>query len=198
MIRFCNEQNAILYVSYLKTPPRFALWNLPANEIRQIREELNEMVFPEKSYVEKSNAQSFHDLITFLQNAEKEAQERNPSEIIPYSLTENDPYSYLPVHTNSAGKPVITGQPSNNENQAQGYDANADYRELLLSRFISEGIDPKNFFEKTDSVMILLASESDKNKVHYAMIQSETQELIKSVLSFSNDELYRHMQEAVN
>jgi MoaA/NifB/PqqE/SkfB family radical SAM enzyme len=196
MIRFCNEKKAILYLSYLKTPPRFALWNLPAEELRQIREELNGQTFPRGNYVETSNAQSFDDFITFLQNAEKEAQDRDPSEVIPYSVTENDPYSYLPVSSNGVQGAAISEQTSRNEDLQKGYDAGINYRELLMQKLKSEAVDSKTFFVKIDGVMSKLPTDSGKNKVYYSMFNSDTKELAESVVSLQEDELLFRVREA--
>jgi hypothetical protein len=196
MIRFCNDKKAILYLSYLKTPPRFALWNLPAEELRQIREKLNGQTFPRGNYVETSNAQSFDDFITFLQNAEKEAQDRDPSEVIPYSVTENDPYSYLPVSSNGVQGAAISEQTSRNEDVQKGYDAGINYRELLMQKLKSEAVDSKTFFVKIDGVMSKLPTDSGKNKVYYSMFNSDTKELAESVVSLQEDELLFRVREA--
>jgi len=197
MIRFCNEQNAILYVSYLKTPPRFALWNLPANELRQIREKLIGKTLPKGNYVETSNAQCFDDLITFLHNAEKDALERDPSEIIPYSITENNPYSYLPVSRNSTEELVSNGIIDKNESLQKGYDSSIDYRELLSQKLRSELANSQAFFKKTDGVMSNLPEDADRNKIHYSMFNSEVKELVESVYSLSEEEVLLRMQEAI-
>ena len=196
MIRFCNEQNAILYVSYLKTPPRFALWNMPANELRQIREALEGMTFPRGNFVEKSNAQCFDDFLTYLENAEQEALERDPSEIIPSALTENDPYSYLPIVNNN---PPRTNSVQNADTPAEkgGYDPTVNYKDLLMNKLLYAGIETERFMNKVGKVMLGLPSEVEPNKVFYSMYCSETAGLVDNVLSFSEERLIQRMQESL-
>ena len=191
MIRFCNDHSAILYVSYLKTPPRFALWNLPANELREIREQLKVMTFPKSGFIEKSNNQSFQDFLTYLKNAEQEALERDPSEIVPYSLTKDSPYSYLPIGKTDVSKVTALNADSS------GYDAGVDYKGLLFDRLVSAGVDSKVFVEKVNNVTFRLPVETEINRIFYHMYCSETVELVDNVMSFSEKELLQRMQESL-
>ncbi|MCF8463397.1 MAG: radical SAM protein [Flavobacteriales bacterium] len=192
MIRFCNDQNAILYVSYLKTPPRFALWNLPAEELRQIREELVGEVFPRGTFVQNNNAQCFDDLLTYLQNAEQDALTRNPSEIISYSITRENPYSTTPIKLVNN---QLSGTNSTTHRINVEYDSNTNYRALLHDKLLSENFSPEAFFVKIDKAMSLLSAGSDTNKVHFTLINSETKELVQSVAELSEGELLSRMQD---
>jgi len=87
MIRFSNSIDAALYVSYLKFPPAYALWNLPEEDLKQIRSELQGLDFPESNYAQRNNARCYRDLLTFLENAEKDSRTRGSDELIPMSAT---------------------------------------------------------------------------------------------------------------
>lgn len=186
MIRFCNEKDAILYVSYLKTPPRFALWNLPPNELRNIRVQLEGLEFPSRNYVESHNAQCFADLITYLKNAELENLERDASDIVPMEMTEKDPYSYLPLMNPKA---ALTDQGVSNSH----YIPSRNYRELLAEKLVDSSSIENNqvlaFWSKVDRQMENLPDDIDSNRVYFSMYTSPAEELVQNVSNYTDEEL---------
>lgn len=82
LIRFANDRDAHVYVSYLKLPERFAIWNLPADELSKMRKQLDSVQLPETTPIERFNARCFRDFLTYLEVCQNNNVKRAADEII--------------------------------------------------------------------------------------------------------------------
>lgn len=172
VIEFCNERKIQLYVSYLKTPPQFALWNLPADKLKEIRESLETKQFPKGNYVEKNNAKCFEDFLTYLSNCEAKNR-RNP-------IKPKQQYKVV----NEAKKKV---EPAIKTSISE-YDQSLNYKEISfkkLEEYIAlNNIDDqskKNFYTKLQNGINALPESSDLNKLYFMISKTAPAVLIKDV-----------------
>ncbi len=66
VIGLCNEVNAYIYVSYLERPSRFSIADLPADELKRIREYMEGVTLPRSTQKERHNYNCFRDFKTYL------------------------------------------------------------------------------------------------------------------------------------
>ncbi len=66
IINLCNEVNAYIYVSYLERPVRFALTDLPREELQRVRAYMQQFSFSKLTQKERHNAKCFEDFKHYL------------------------------------------------------------------------------------------------------------------------------------
>jgi len=174
MIKFCNSLDAILYVSYLKTPDRYAIWNLPAENLRAIREEMSVYQFPSNTFSAKSNKQCFDDFLTFLDNTEKENISRDIKELLP--LSDSNEFHAL-------------SQPE--------FDPEEDYMAALQKKIDLDPRRKKLFFEKIHRSFKDLPTGPAVNKLYFSMLHSNQEELVHNVEVFSEKELSKIVKDVL-
>ena len=106
MLEFCNSIGATLYVSYLKTPPQFALWNLPSEHLARIYEEVKDIDFPSGNHVESQNRQVYKDFQTYMVHAIETNKTRPQEEIIPW--VDQTPLEAIGIYDDH--EPMINGK----------------------------------------------------------------------------------------
>lgn len=187
IIQFCNEIDASLYVSYLKTPSHLAIWNLPSDELADILEELRGEEFPDGNYAQKTNKQCYTDLLTYLENCELTNRARSADEIIP--LQKNVPLSEVAAEMSEV-------QPVEVENIEAGYKPAEDY----LTRFTANlqayfnalpanSDAPEAIVNRLEAVLQKNFSGSDKNKVYFFLSITPTETAVKDIKRFTDEEL---------
>jgi MoaA/NifB/PqqE/SkfB family radical SAM enzyme len=162
-VRFCNEIDAILYVSYLKTPPKFAIWNLPSSSLVEILEGMKQIQLPSKSYAEQQNKQCLLDFITYLENCIIDNLSRPTEELIPMS-NDLSPQTGLYI---------------------ESFDEEEDYQ-LILMNILRE---QPALLEKVCKVTESIPAEMSLNRLFFSMCQTPKAELIKSLSELSTVEL---------
>lgn len=191
IIRFCNAIDAILYVSYLKTPPQYALWNLPVGELAYIREQLQGESFPDATHAEKNNKRCYEDLLTYLGGCEETNKTRPENEIMPfYSNGENK----TPESTADAAPAQAAAQA-----QAPAFEARLDYAAVVkkqLEDFLrqQDGADMQKvdaFFHRIHAVLTrhFHFSADDRNRVFYSISIFPIDAAYRDVFAFSEQEL---------
>ncbi|MCP4122211.1 MAG: radical SAM protein, partial [Bacteroidetes bacterium] len=168
MVEFCNEIGATIYVSYLKTPPQFGLWNLPAEDLASIYEQVKDVSFEKGKYFENQNRQVYEDFKTYLVHAVETSKTRDPSEIIPFQdgLSPIDVMDGGLVQTN----PVPTSE--NNGNSDAGempviktgqYNPGNNYRIELKKAFVEAG--QTKALQKLDGIINDAKDQVDANRL---------------------------------
>jgi radical SAM protein with 4Fe4S-binding SPASM domain len=74
IINLCNEVNAYIYVSYLERPVHFSITDLSKEELRKVRDYMQQFSFPKFTQKERHNAKCFEDfkhyLDTYIENTD--------------------------------------------------------------------------------------------------------------------------------
>lgn len=177
VITFCNERKIQLYVSYLKTPPQYALWNLPAEELRSIRLSLETTSFPKGNYVEKNNAKCFEDFLTYLSNCEKDNLEIPKEEEAPVVITSSKESKTHPNYNAQIDYEAIS-----NEQFALYFDKDS----IKLN-------DRERFYEKLKSTINELPSDKEINKIYFFISLTPTKVVFNDVLEKDVDVLKANM-----
>lgn len=172
VIQFCNKIDATLYVSYLKTPPQFGIWNLPSETLEKIRSEALKQDLPEQTYTEKYNKKIHHDFINYLKNAALDNLTRSKEDIIPLG---NDT---LPSK-------II---------KVEDFDKNKDYNSLLKARFESN----IEVIEKVEKSLNNEFSSEEANKIYYKMWTTPYENLKEDILKLSEDEILFEIKNILN
>lgn len=167
VLRFCNQIDALLYVSYLKTPSRFAIWNLPATELQSIQKQMEKIQLPVSTNTEKFNHRCLKDFITYLEHAAQENIHRSEDEIVPVQE------GFLP------GKmPLVLT-----------YDSEKDYKALLKELFHFSSAQQVSFFDKIENAAYQLSENAEVNRIYYSIINGEIKDTIQQIEAFSIEEL---------
>jgi MoaA/NifB/PqqE/SkfB family radical SAM enzyme len=66
VINLCNEVDAYVYVSYLERPSHFSIADLPKDELKRIRDEMEKVSLPRFTQKERHNDNCFKDFKTYL------------------------------------------------------------------------------------------------------------------------------------
>ena len=77
MIAFCNELKAIIYVSYLEWPIRYAISDLTASELKYIKDTLEGYEFPNGTSYEQHNYKCFKDFLGFIGKVSHESTDKS-------------------------------------------------------------------------------------------------------------------------
>jgi MoaA/NifB/PqqE/SkfB family radical SAM enzyme len=195
VIHFCNNQDAILYVSYLKTPPQYALWNLPLDDLKNIFEELKDIKFTDKGYVQENNARCFEDFLTYLENCieDCEAKQLNPN----------------PQHKNSSedSKQTTALIKDNPIELKEFYNEGIDYKSLvydIYSKYFDnhktkeKALKTENFLCKVETSFDLIDSQTKSiNKLYFIITKSEIEKVATDVTGKSAEELSELMKQHV-
>jgi MoaA/NifB/PqqE/SkfB family radical SAM enzyme len=189
MVRFCNSMNASLYVSYLKHPVKFALWNLEAAELRNIRLKLKEEKFPEGTRIEKINAQCFKDLLAFLESAEQDSLNRDEREIIPLRATQGVPYLELAQNNYDTFSGINDGV-TIEDMVTYAYDEKVDYRQRFAG--LLNGSRKDQALAKCDKAIQEVGADS--NLVYSELLKHPIEQVYDNVLLYSSDELKERME----
>ncbi len=186
IIHFCNDIGAALYVSYLKTPEKFGVWNLPSEDLRAMIKELAGCVFPEDNYAQKNNKQCYDDLLVYLQNCEKVNCTRAKDEILPMAPTVDFNKTIArPVEKPTAGTTILETH----------YNPAVDYYSMFFNNL---GAYFKNNVSGESSVSIINKFERvftrdfegrDINKVYFFLANTATETAVKDICRFSDEEL---------
>lgn len=83
MIRFCNEIDAYIFVSYLEWPEQFSIADLSLEEIKAIRDFIGKETFTGISGCKKHNAKCYEDFKTYLDNF---IEKKNISRYLEYRV----------------------------------------------------------------------------------------------------------------
>ncbi len=188
IIRFCNSIDAILYVSYLKTPPKFALWNLPYDELQAIKSQISNETFPEGSFAQKSNKRCYEDFLTYLDNCIETNKTRPASDIIP-------------IETIAAAAEQTDHSISLNENESGGdelpvYDRSVNYKDLVADKLRlhnsernAADSDIEEFFNRLENTTSNHFRNGDVNKLYYYISITDIETAYKDVMRFSEGQL---------
>ena len=192
MVRFCNQLDAVLYVSYLKTPPHLAVWNLPVEELSAMLLDLKGENLPEDSYAFKNNKRCYEDLLVYLQNCIQTNQASSQPEVAPIQevITETTDADATIEMT------VIPPSPQNNTPAivVEQYNKNTDYLQIVSSQMqvylhgINKIENLPGFLNKTEAV-INTYFQKDANSVYYYMSITPAETLYKDVSSFTELEM---------
>jgi MoaA/NifB/PqqE/SkfB family radical SAM enzyme len=217
IIRFCNTLNAVLYVSYLKTPPQFAVWNLDTEYLMKMLTELRGEKFPENNYPQKNNKRCYDDLITYLESCAAANRSRPTEEIIPFEIKTPDlPKINQPVVERAKRNEVaenitVASLPGNDIAEIQvavepasvkssGYLADKHYMELLRNKVHTYLETRSNssttaafIISKLDRIFNENFTGHDKNKFFFIVCNSPIHAVVEDSLSFSEDELKQAM-----
>jgi MoaA/NifB/PqqE/SkfB family radical SAM enzyme len=190
MIRFCNSIDAALYVSYLKFPPAFALWNLPAAELREIREELVGLNLPEDNYAQRNNAQCYRDLITFLENAEKESLTRDSDELIPTSATHGRDYLDLIPSRFSIASAAETGQ--SGETDEQNHLSESELLDAVRSAYADE--EWQMVWQKLSAALDSMGSEANHGRIYQSLLRTPSRQVLNDLSAMTINDLREQLK----
>jgi hypothetical protein len=188
VIEFCNKVNASLYVSYLKTPPHLAVWNLPHEEIEHILESIGGMDIPQDTHAQRNNAQCYMDLLIYLKNCIQVNKVRPQEEIIPMATT----------HSVNSISISATDFSSNSNTSANGteYIGSKNYKEEVMKIWsmhqkllISKNLSGSNALYRIQSVLDNYFPEVDSNKIYFYLSITEPEVAVKDINTFSDTEL---------
>lgn len=163
VIQFCNEIDAIIYVSYLKTPPQFALWNLPYDDLLKIKNEVLHFELPQNTYVEKNNKKVFKDFLNYLDKIALENKNRDESEIIPLEIQSS---------------PTVI-------RQIDIYNDEIDYLSLLIQKHPDE----KQLFSKLETVLKGPFNSKEINQIFFKAYSTPFHIFKKDVEHLSHQEI---------
>jgi len=193
IVEFCNKIEAILYVSYLKTPPQFALWNLPSETLEGIREEVRDVDFPAGNYVEKQNRQVYKDFQTYMDHAIETNRTRSAEEIIPL-VAGQTPLEAIGIFEEPEKEKAEQEEPVQTtlskkiyKIMNQDYDPKTDYRALLEPLFAEK--ENSEILERVDHVINNMGEQLDFNKVFYEMSRSDFNAMINYMKENTDEQL---------
>jgi hypothetical protein len=173
MIRFSNSIDAALYVSYLKFPPAYALWNLPEEDLKQIRSELQGLDFPESNYAQRNNARCYRDLLTFLENAEKDSRTRGSDEMIPMSATHGKDYlDLIPSRFSFTAE----DSPPTTRDRDDAYDSAHDYLTAIRDEYSAS--EWQTVSEKLSAAIELCDEKIDPNRIYRSLLSTPKKQVL--------------------
>ncbi|MCO5229648.1 MAG: twitch domain-containing radical SAM protein [Chitinophagales bacterium] len=172
VIQFCNRIDARIYVSYLKTPPQFGIWNLPSETLDEIREECLQKRLPDKTANNRFNKKVFNDFIIYLKNTAIENQNRDSKQIIPL------------------GNKII---PKRIE-IIEAYQATVNYQEKCKIHLK----DNPQLYDKVYNALLNYQDEKLVNKIFYQMFNTPKDILIKELEKMNNEDIVKQIQKSMN
>ncbi len=196
MVEFANARDIHLYISYLKTPPHYALWNLPADRLKEIREQLapQEANMPTGDWLREHNKRCFTDFLRYLQNCEEKNREEEEANAKNGIETQHVLGSDVAKKAKPEGK-----QPLQLSDEA--FDGMEDPRQALRDN-ITNHISGSTYFneeqqkEKSEQlinkflkVLDSVQGEVDEKTVLSIVLQAKTQEVIESIEAMTEDHL---------
>lgn len=102
VINLCNEVNAFIYVSYLERPIKFSIAELPKDELRKIRDYMENVSLPRLSSKERHNYKCFEDFKNYLDryiaNHDEKRYHDYEFNANPPAATEDKPAKRAPVN----------------------------------------------------------------------------------------------------
>lgn len=176
IIDLCNEVNAFIYVSYLERPVRFALADLPQDELRKIREYMDKYTFPKGNQREQHNDKCFEDFKHYLDAYVEHADVKkyadygfNRDMLISAEAEQKEEFKEaIPVPFSVLGA-WIEGQ----------YSANKTFSEKL----------PKEIMFRQLNTLLSTFSEEDRNQLHAIIMQGAFEPFLNSVKTEAQEQL---------
>jgi MoaA/NifB/PqqE/SkfB family radical SAM enzyme len=176
IIDLCNEVNAFIYVSYLERPVRFALADLPQDELRKIREYMDKYTFPKGNQREQHNDKCFEDFKHYLDAYVEHADVKkyadygfNRDMLISAEAEQKEEFKEaIPVPFSVLGA-WIEGQ----------YSANKTFSEKL----------PKEIMFRQLNTLLSTFSEEDRDQLHAIIMQGAFEPFLNSVKTEAQEQL---------
>ncbi|GIV33328.1 MAG: hypothetical protein KatS3mg031_0863 [Chitinophagales bacterium] len=206
IIRFCNDLDAILYVSYLKTPPQFGLWNLPSEELAAIQDELKNESFPVHTFAQQNNKRCFDDFLVYLENARITNLTRPRDEIIPMQrFPERQSGAEEPASCRNVQKESEPeAEPTVTSVKLPSFEPEIDYEALVrsaLENFMKgKPGDEENceaFFSRIRGILELHFPDADRNKLYFHISCTPIDVVYADVMRFSDEELRNAIHKVV-
>lgn len=195
VVHYCNRIGAILYVSYLKTPPQFALWNLPAETLEEIYQAVKDVDFEANNYAERQNRQVYRDFQTYMVHAIETNRTRPEEEIIPL-VPGQSPLEAIGLAPATGDDGKNNGTSNNNgtskkqaimttPNQPGAeYNPDHDYRADINQQLTAIG--RTDIVDRVSGIIDGMAEEFDHNRVFYEMLNSDQKGMV-AYIDDSND-----------
>lgn len=174
VIKFCNEVNAFIYVSYLERPSRFSIADLSRAELQKIRDYMEPISLPRLTSKERHNNKCFEDFKTYLGTYLANEEEKK------YSDYEFKHEQNAAVYRNPETANVVVA--SENE-----------LREYLESQYAAdaqwqEKISMADLFQKIKSTLSVFREDEQKILRGY-MVRTKFDLVINGLLASSQEAL---------
>ncbi len=188
VINLCNDVNAFIYVSYLERPVKFSIADLPKEELKKIRDYMENVSLPRFSSKERHNYKCFEDFKNYLDryianHDEKKYQDYDFNNILPVTNTGDKPLEQSQVNP----RIYLREQQDLLEHITKEYQQNPAW---------SEKIEQNELINKINEVMSGL-SEDKKRVLRGYMIQTKFDTVMESLQNTSVEELKQQSQQAL-
>jgi len=179
VINLCNEVNAFIYVSYLERPIKFSIADLPKDELKKIRDYMENISLPRLSSKERHNYKCFEDFKNYLDRYIANHDEKKYHD---YEFTQNTPVA-------TENKPVKRS-PVNPQIYLREQEELVEYiaKEYQLDPKWVEKIEENALIEKINETLSGFTDDEQKILRGY-MIQTKFETVINSLLHMSSENL---------
>lgn len=177
-IRFCNEIEVCVYVSYLDSPKQYAIAEMSKPELQHIHSTLSKEIFPETNALLRHNAQCMKDFLTY---------------VTKYIANEQEPqyedYFYLPENLSEAQKQQLRGK-NLVRIKALGTRPEVEnhFRAYYEKQHANPPIQLQELMTKIDAVHSNFAA-SELGKLYGMILEANAAESIKTITQLSVSQL---------
>jgi hypothetical protein len=186
IINLCNKVNAYIYVSYLERPIQFVLTTLPKEELKRVRQYMEQFAFPKLTQKERHNAKCFEDfkhyLDTYIENTDikKYHEYEFNREVYTSKERENNQPEYREA------KPVT--QAEFEEWLHKQYNSDESFNQLMPPAQLCTQLAP----------VLSEYSEQERNLLYALIMQGSFEPFLQSVKNCSADELKELSRKSLN
>jgi len=187
-VTFCNDHKAFMFVSYLETPVKYAIPELPVDELIKISDYLDKFEFSGTEGWEQHNAQCFKDYQNFIKRYIKNKEEKRYT---TYKYTDNIMLSpnfaigESGIANSSDRSDFRTYHPP--EITLMGNEEKVFYEDL--NNYLNSSMKKVNFNHSLvhEKLKMVLSEfdEKEKQRIYFVMLQTPVEILVDNLTNMS-------------